>query len=113
LGGYSLAVTDVQAAVAAVAQKTAGAITRRNLSIQGMRGVAALFVYFFTHQSIPAGTLVNLVGRQLSTAGSVSSALLSFSRSLACLCQTLSSGVTPGDSLHIGSSEYIHCISLP
>jgi peptidoglycan/LPS O-acetylase OafA/YrhL len=54
LGGYSLAVTDVQAAVAAVAQKTAGAITRRNLSIQGMRGVAALFVLLF-HASVYSG----------------------------------------------------------
>ena len=48
-----MTVTDVQAAVAAapVAQKTAGAITQRNLSIQGMRGVAALFVVLF-HASV-------------------------------------------------------------
>src|SRR5262245_16286202 len=69
--------------------------------------------YFFTHQSIPAVNSVSLVGRQLSTVGSVLSASPSFSRSPACLCPTLSNGVTLGGSLHIGSSEYIHCTSLP
>jgi peptidoglycan/LPS O-acetylase OafA/YrhL len=51
-----LSVTDVRAAVAAtpVAQRPAGAITQRNLSIQGMRGVAALFVVLF-HASFYSG----------------------------------------------------------
>ena len=59
----------------------AGAITHKNLSIQSLRGLAALFVALF-HASVFSGRhFGDSAGQQLSMVGSVLLASLDFSRS--------------------------------